>query len=1050
MQVTPSPRNPQKRTPGGRAKRKFTGVFPAMLIFAGFVALMVIVMPKEPLTHALTSIQGENGQAPTGVPSDIYKGLVISEVMASNRSSVPDENGQFNDWVEIWNSTDKPMDLTNVGLSDRADSVRFLFPSMILAPNGRVVVFASDTNSADLDGSFHAKFKISSVGETVYLFDPSAYVIDQVATPITDTDTSYALGSDGQFAQTQEYSPGFPNDQEGFLAYRNQNAVTDGALIINEVMADARTGLSDEDGELSDWIELYNTTDQPINLNKYALSDKENDPLKWRFPQDAVIPARGYYLVFCSGKDRLLSAGSIPHANFKISAERETVILSDSYGRLIDRVAIDNLAVDASYGRNESGGWQIYQGATPGMPNNNQGAARADLMLRAANPTGVYISEVMSSNSATTLSEDGDFCDWVELYNSSTEIVYLEGYGLSDNINRARKWQFPAGTAIYPGEYKVVYLDGRNTEESGRYHTSFKLSRAGGEVVALSDPTGRVLDKLSLPLIPTNLSYGRTSGLEGFFYYDAPTVGSANGTGFLGFAQTPSFTLKGGLYYQTITVDIQVPAGTTVFYTLDGSIPTNQSAPYQGQPLEMSSTTVLRARAYQQDLQPSSTITQTYLINVYHTLPIVSLVGDPDELWNETDGILASGGALNKEKIPFKLQSGGDPIYRTLGKVLRPGHVEYYQMDGTQVLSQGVEFALQGQYSLDMPQKTFKVKAKTAQGKQYFDAALFSDRPFTQYKSFVLRNSGNDCVWTRINDGFQSRLLDHLDTTVIHQAFNPVVVYLNGKYWGHYNMRERVDRYFVAQHEGLSLEEADNMDILESSSKLVYGSSKEYKALIEKAKSLSPGKNPEDLQYLLDRIDVDNYFDYMAIEMFFGNSDPGNIRYYKLKGEGQKWRWIFYDSDYGLFNSKFDSPTSYMDPKGAGQQNINNVLIRKLLDNDEMKEKFLRRLGVIFQKFTTEFMLSVFNETAAMIELEMPLHFARWAELNEKTINVDSPMTAEGALRYWRQRLDYNRNVIKKRPTYFYERVQNYFKLSDSVMTEYFGPKPPMPADALL
>lgn len=100
----------------------------------------------------------------------------------------------------------------------------------------------------------------------------------------------------------------------------------------------------------------------------------------------------------------------------------------------------------------------------------------------------------------------------------------------------------------------------------------------------------------------------------------------------------------------------------------------------------------------------------------------------------------------------------------------------------------------------------------------------------------------------------------------------------------------------MAQHEGLSLEEADNMDILESNGTVNYGSNEEYKAMIKKVEASSPGTNEEDLQYILDNIDVDNYFDYMAFEMFFGNSDPGNIRYYKLDGEGQKWKWIFYDA----------------------------------------------------------------------------------------------------------------------------------------------------------
>ena len=211
-----------------------------------------------------------------------------------------------------------------------------------------------------------------------------------------------------------------------------------------------------------------------------------------------------------------------------------------------------------------------------------------------------------------------------------------------------------------------------------------------------------------------------------------------------------------------------------------------------------------------------------------------------------------------------------------------------------------------------------------------------------------------------------------------------------------------------------------------------------------------PGTNEEDLQYILDNVDVDNYFDYMAFEMFFGNSDPGNIRFYRLKEEGAKWRWIFYDSDYGMFNSSFNSPRSYLKESGAGDQHINNTLIRKLLENTEMKHKFLTRLGEIFQMFTTEFMTELYNEMAAVLEPEMPMHFARWAEENDRRINFDSPTSPEGALRYWNKRLDFTRNVIKKRPTYFYEMVQEQFGLTNDQMIIYFGEKPEMPADAII
>lgn len=1042
----PSPR-PRKDYAPKKRKSKALTILPLMLLFIVLLVAMYLIFPKEAGRH---------------VGPSMYDGLVFSEVMSANSASVPDENGEFSDWLEIYNGTGHDVDMDGVMLTNRTDRITFPFPSYILKAGERVIVYATDSYQLDPTLPFHGKFKISSAGDHLYMYDPNMYLIDELVVPTMTADSSYILAAvdeNGvrQYETTTFYSPGYDNTEEGFVAYRAANATESGSLIINEVCPDPKVGVPDEDGEIVDWVELKNNTDQPINLDGYYLSDKENKPLKWRFPEGAIIPANGYYLVYCSNKDKLQQNG-VPHTNFSVSAERETIVLSDTHGRLIDRVSIENIPEDYSYGRISDGSWRLFQLSTPGQSNDEAGQARTDELIRAFNPTGVIISEVMASNDTTALGVTTATVDYIELYNSSANTVDLSFYGLSDSLKRPRRWQFPQGTTIAPGEYKIIYCDGDTTLTSNTdLHTNFSITRGGGETISFCDPTGKVLDRLPLNLIPTDHSYGRTLGYNGFYYYDIPTPGEPNGTGYYGYASNPSFSTRGGEYTGSVAVSITIPENTAVYYTTDGSIPTEEAGiPYEeGYTFDFSRVTVLRARAFDQTgrLQPSEIVTQTYLPNLYHAFPIVSLVTDPDELWNAENGMLTVGENIDKsEGIPFK-----NAVYREFGKIARPGYVEMYDKEGNQVLSQNIEFGLQGQYSLDMPQKTFKVRAKAKYGAKYFEAALFPDREFTQYKSFVLRNSGNDCVWTRLNDGLQSRLIDRFNeqaerpTTVIHQAWNPVVVYLNGVYWGHYNMRERVDRFFVAQHEGLSLEEADQLDLLEGNGRNVnFGSNKEYRAMVDRVADSSPGTNEDDLNYILDNIDIDNYFDYMAFEMFFGNSDPGNIRFYKIKGEDTKWRWIFYDADYGLFRSGYDSVTGYLKREGAGPQNVANTLIRKLMENDEMVTKFLTRLGEIYQFLTTENMLAELNAMADMLEPEMTMHFSRWAEENDKAINVDSPTTPEGAMRYWNTRLDYTRNVIKKRPTYFYEMVQERFELTDDQMLIFFGTKPELPEDAVV
>ena len=985
---------------------------------------------------------------------DAYKGLVISEVMPSNSTAVTDEEGGFADWVEIWNSTDHIINLENVGLSDKGDRVRFLFPAVSLEPDGRVVVFCDNTNVADPDRFFHAKFKLSNTGETVYLYDPNAYLIDSCKYPIMGSDESWALvrmtDDEREYQAVTWFSPWYENSEEGNRAYRESVSVADGSVLINEVMADPVTGIRDDEDELCDWVELYNTTDHDIELSKFALSDSERRPLKWRFPKDAVIPAHGYYLVLCTGKDRMdTSMENTPHSNFRISAEHETIILADSQGRIVDRVMIDNLEQDCSWGRNENNQMDKFRTPTPRLPNNESGFNQMDLNLRAMNKTGIWISEVMASNSSVSTYASAGNTDWIEIYNASGVVVDISEWGLSDNLSRGRKWQFPYGTTISPGEYKVIVCDKDLTKNTAAEpHASFKIGRSKGEVITLTDKTGRVLDKVMLPVtMKTDISYGRTQGMAGLFYYDTPTPFQANGSGFSGYAEMPAFSITPGQYEATQYVSFQVPEGTQVFYTTDGSTPTQDSSIYKGETLELNFTTVLRARAYGTgNMKPSDVLTGTYFINAYHTLPLVSVVTDPKNLWDEEWGMLVTGKDAIKDKLPFK-----NTIYRKVkdAKIKYESNVEIYDVDGNLLLNQGADISLMGDYSLDMPQKSFKFRSKNKYGAKTFAAKLFTDRDYTEYKGFVLRNSGNDSMWTRLQDGFQSRLMDFCHATIAHQAWQPCAVYLNGIYWGHMNLRERTDRYMIAQFEGLSLDEADKITLLQGNGSVKYGSNKEFKAMLKKIKAGDPNKNPEDLQYILDNVDVDNLFEYMAFEMFFGNSDIGNTRFYRVSGEGNKWRWVLYDVDYGLYNSAWNSPKSYTKAKGMGEKNINNTIFTKLLSVPEYKNRYLEIYGRIYQQLTTDNMLMVLEDLVKLIEPEMTLHWARWGEENDKAVLSEVPITVDGAYRYWEKRVERLRNVVRKRPTLLWEMTQDAFNLDDATMVKYFGEKPPMPPEAI-
>jgi len=225
--------------------------------------------------------------------------------------------------------------------------------------------------------------------------------------------------------------------------------------------------------------------------------------------------------------------------------------------------------------------------------------------------------------------------------------------------------------------------------------------------------------------------------------------------------------------------------------------------------------------------------------------------------------------------------------------------------------------------------------------------------------------------------------------------------------------------------------------------------------MIKKLKNSDPANNPEDRAYLDANVDVENLLEYMAFEMYYGNSDIGNTRFYRLHGndpetgEPYKWKWILYDVDYGLFKSSFDSPRSYTKAKGMGDKNVDNTCFLTALKVPEYKDMFLRKLGDIFQTLTTERMNEILDGCVAELkpDTEMKLHFARWAEYHDKMVMSDWPTKESSAYTYWLSRIDRLRETLQYRPHRLWKMVQDAFKLTDAQMIVYFGPQPPLEAE---
>lgn len=1045
---------PKRKRRALRRVKPRKGTLPFLLGMIVLVLVLIIFAPGLDLTPAanVSGTQVAEADVSTG-----NRNLRVSEVMSSNRSAFPDENGSFPDWIELTNAGEQAIALKGYGLSDRADKITFVFPDVTLQAGEHIIVFASDENVNVAGQPLHAKFKLSSSGDSLFLFGSDGIAFEELTVPAMDRNMSYSWIGGDDYIITEQYSPGYANTQEGYAAFRASTILETGSLVINEICASSITTLKDEDGEYPDWIELRNTSSKAIDLSNYALSDDPDSLVKWRFPQGAVIQPGGYYVVYASGKERAGANGGWPHASFKLRSDGETVILSDIQGRMLDLVTYDLLEADTSWGRDEEGvsGFKTFSQPTPGLPNTRVGEIAMDTSLCLANTSGLYITEVMSGNKTVVGPNVRNPYDYIEIYNMSGQAVNLKGYGLSDNIKKPRKWQLPDIT-IENNSYLVIYCDTTQTTKDGVYYfTNYNLAKSG-ETVCLSTPTGEILDKVVVPQLYDNISYGRTLGQAGLFYYSSPTPAAANGQGFTGFAETPTFNIAGGLYERPLTgeggVTFSVPANSIVRYTTDGTDPTESSPIYSG-PIDIEANTVVRARSYREGVEPSQVVSQTYLISVYHTMPVICLTTDPDNMWNDETGMFADGPNIDRENTDPPWE---DATYWQ--KNWFGGWVEYYDEAGTQQLSQGMTFRVMGQFSLDMPQKSLYIKADGQYGKSSFDYPLFEDRPYESYASFVLRNGGQDGKFTRVIDGLQARLIDQSGSSVANQAWKPVIVYINGEYWGHYNMRERAGVKMAAQHEGWA--NPDDLDMLESdglsSDQINQGSLYDYKKLYQYAQEHDLVNDREAYEYVCSQIDIDNMIDYFIFESFFGNTDPGNIRFYRNAKSGDgKWRYLFYDSDWGLFNvlsgKKLAGGVAYVLREGGmGNYNIkSNLFIRKLIQVPEIQDKFLRRYGELFQTvFTTENMTNLFNQMILEIKPEMQMHMQRWAAEMHPKVSFDQPKNPEGGYNYWVTRCERTlERIFPRRPYYIWQEIIDYFDLTQEQMVAYFGPCPPQPEE---
>ncbi|NCC74054.1 MAG: T9SS type A sorting domain-containing protein, partial [Sphingobacteriia bacterium] len=473
--------------------------------------------PQQPNTSVrfyIEALSGDNWNTaayePAGAVNDVYyykvvpvhltnSQVVINELMSDNVSAVQDPNGDYDDWVEFYNKSGENIDLSGYYLSDKEDQLTlWQFPDNTeINAGGYLIVWCDD--EAGQPG-LHAGFALSKNGESLFFTTPDLEIADEVTFGDSDPDMAFARvpNGTGNFVW-QEHTFNGPN-----------NVAFSSPVIINELMALNTASVQDPNGEYDDWVELYNTSGDTMDISGYHFSDDPEELSKWQFPAGTAINGYSYLIVWCDGDNGQPGI----HASFTLNDESGSLFLTSPNLEAVDEVLYNDVSADLGFARMPNGTgefiWQVHTFSQHNGPFVN---------------CQVVLNELMPDNVSAVTDPDGEYDDWLELFNNAEEAFDLSGFFLSDKNDELDRWAFPEGTIIGGNDYLIVWCDDDLTQTG--LHAGFSLSK-NGEQVFFTSPYIQILDSTSFgPAFP-DTAFARMPNGTGSFVWQAHTIGANN------------------------------------------------------------------------------------------------------------------------------------------------------------------------------------------------------------------------------------------------------------------------------------------------------------------------------------------------------------------------------------------------------------------------------------------------------------------------------------------------------------------------------------------
>ncbi|MEK6650375.1 MAG: CotH kinase family protein, partial [Bacteroidota bacterium] len=432
-------------------------------------------------------------------------------------------------------------------------------------------------------------------------------------------------------------------------------------------------------------------------------------------------------------------------------------------------------------------------------------------------------------------------------------------------------------------------------------------------------------------------------------------------------------------------------------------------------PLLRTTATVLSSRSFETNKAPSAVVTRTYFIDIGSTLPVIAISTPPPLLWDPVIGIYDHN--FKSREIPI--------------------HFEFYGDDRRLGVELDASLSLTGQASLLYPQKSFTIGADDRFGEDVIEHQVFPERKLNLFSSLYLRNAGvPDHRSTYFRDALlHSLLLNKVDIDC--QAYRPAAVFLNTQYWGIYNIRDKIDRFYIGSLHNLNPEDVDLIEYeADITPTVMEGNADNYQEFFA---YVSQNDLSQEAPYrtVESWMDIDEYIHYMIAGIYDDNVFwmDENLRLWRERKPGARWRWILHDTDFGFGMPNWRSTgvahntLRFATSSNTGEPFVpplwSTVLFRKLLLNQEFKTKFIQQFASFLNfVFHPDTVVGVIDRFQGRLSSEMPRHINRWKD-GAPYYGDPIPDVAT-----WLANVDVLRTFARLRPGYQRQHIIQYFQLS--------------------